>query len=184
MPLPLPCCPKTRVLVALLAYGLIAISGRSQSALDPFPQVTGESLSGKPLSLPAGNAVILCIGFSHSSQSHLKDWVDQARKRFNNDPHIAIYSIAVLEDAPRFVRPMAVHGMKNDTPVDERDRFIVVYSNEKALKHAVRFVSPSDAYIVLLDRAGNIAWHFHGDASQNAMTELSNRVRTILSNGR
>jgi ATP10 protein len=171
---------KAAVLLAAFAFcGAAGQSASSQTAISPpFPQISGQTLSDQPISLPAaaaGKPAILCIGFSHGSQNHVKNWAEQARKSFAKDS-IAVYSIAVLEDAPRFVRPMAIRGMKSGTPPEVRDRFIVVTSKEKELQQAVHSSNSSAAYVVLLDSSGRIAWQYSGDVSDAALAELRNKL--------
>ncbi len=86
------------------------------------------------------------------------------------------YSIAVLEDAPRLVRGMAVHGMKGGAPEDQRDHFIVVYHNEKELKQAAGFDAPNDAYVPLLDKDGAIRWSFHGPVTDAEADEVKSQA--------
>jgi hypothetical protein len=54
----------------------------------------------------AGHPAVVVIGFTHSSQNQTKAWAARLQHEFPT------YSIAVLENAPRLVRGMAVHGMK------------------------------------------------------------------------
>lgn len=120
---------------------------------EEMPHITGESLSDKPVDFPsacAGSVCIIVIGFSHSSKSQVTAWADRTNAEFHNNPNVAIYSIAVLEDAPRFVRGMAVHGMKSGTPVGQRDHFAVVYKGELDLKRLTGFQKSegADAYIL------------------------------------
>jgi hypothetical protein len=119
------------VLVTFLAALSFAVAMPLRG--EQMPQITGESLSGKQVSLPsasAGSVAIICIGFSHASQSQLKPWTERAMNEFRHQGRVVVYSIAVLEDAPRLVRGMAVHGMKSGVPAQQHDRFVVVYHGE------------------------------------------------------
>lgn len=113
------------------------------------------------------------IGFTHASQSQTKPWTERLAADFDH------YSIAVLEDAPRLVRGMAVGGIKGSVPKDQRDRFLVVFKGEKEMKAAVGFERPDDAYVVLLDPDGSIVWRFHGAVNENALGELKTRIAGI-----
>jgi hypothetical protein len=150
---------------------------------EQMPQITGESLSGKRTQLPsasAGSVAILCIGFSHASQSQLKPWAERAANEFREKGRVLVYSIAVLEDAPRLVRGMAVHGMKSGVPAQQHDRFLVIYHGESELKRISGFQRPEEAYILLLDRKGEIQWRGHGPVSDGAFQELTDRAYSIL----
>lgn len=163
-----------------VAISLAAVEGISAKEM---PRINGETLSGKTVEFPlvtAGSVAILFFGFSHASHSQLKAWTEHANKQFHSDPHVAIYSIAVLEDAPRFVRGMAVHSIKNATPVAEYDHFAVVYQRESELKHITVFSRPEEAYILVLDPNGEIRWVGHGRATDSQIDELIKHVDAIV----
>lgn len=150
---------------------------------EQMPQITGETLSGKRVSFPSastGSVAIIIIGFSHASQSQLKPWVERATNEFRQRNRVVVYSIAVLEDAPRLVRGMAVHGMKSGVPTQQHDHFVVVYHGESELKRITGFQRPEEAYILLLDQRGEIRWVAHGPATDSALKELGDQVDSIL----
>src|SRR5262249_19870454 len=106
-----------------------------------FPQVQGETLAGKKVELPGafGGQAVVILGFSHGSQKQTKEWGQRLRGER------AVWSVAVLQDVPKLVRGMVVHGIKSGVPKEAYDRFVVVYSGEKALKDAAGFDRPDDA---------------------------------------
>jgi len=136
---------------------------------EQFPRVEGENLLGQKTALPdasAGHEAVIVIGFTHTSQNQTKAWAARLQHE------LPTYSIAVLEDAPRLVRGMAVHAMKGGVPEDQRDHFVVLYHNEKELKEAAGFDRADDAYVLLLDKDGVIQWKFHGPVTDAAVEEL------------
>jgi hypothetical protein len=82
------------------------------------------------------------------------------------------WSVAVLEDVPRLVRGMATHGIKSGTPKDQYDHFVLVFKGEKAIKQAVGFDRPDDAYLAVVDAAGTIRWSYHGPVTDAVMDQL------------
>lgn len=149
---------------------------------EPFPRVEGESLAGKSVVLPeaaSGHATVLVLGFTHASQSQTKAWAERLHQQFRDPAAVAVYSIAVLEEVPRLVRGMAVHGIRSGVPQDQRETFLLVYHDEKALKQVASFEQPDDAYLLVLDRQGNVHWHFHGAVTGNAVESLAAQVRGL-----
>lgn len=149
---------------------------------EQMPRITGETLSGKQVSLPSassGSVAIICIGFSHASQSQLKPWAERATKAFHQNGRVLVYFIAVLEDAPRLIRGMAVHGMRSRVPAQQQNHFVVVYQGESELKRVAGFQRPEEAYILLLDRRGEIQWVRQGPVTDAALQELTDRVHSI-----
>lgn len=155
------------MLVLLLMAGFVALQA------EQLPHVDGENLLGLKTVLPdavAGHPAVIVIGFTHASQSQSKAWVARLQHQ------LPVYTIAVLEDAPRLVRGMAVHGMKSGVPEDQRDRFIVIYHNEKELQQAAGFDAQDDAYVLLLDKDGGIRWRFHGPVTDTAIEQLKSQA--------
>ena len=146
-----------------------------------MPVITGSTLSGKQLTLPAaaeGHLAILCIGFSRAGGDQVRGWATRLSKDANIKA-AGVYQIAELAAAPRFVRGMIVHGMKGGVPAAEQDHFLVLYENEKELKQAVDFASSDDAYILLLDTKGVLQWKTHGAVTEQAVAELTSHIKAL-----
>jgi ATP10 protein len=157
---------SVRTFMRLLALALALAAGLCGQQ---FPHIEGKNLLGQKMALPdaaAGHDAVVVIGFTHASQNQTKAWTARLKRELNT------YSVAVLEDAPRLVRGMAVHGMKGGVPEDERSNFLVVDRDEKELKQAAAFDQPNDAYVLLLDKNGAILWKFHGPVTDAALAEL------------
>ena len=144
-----------------------------------FPKTAGESLAGQQLVLPdslKGHTAVIVVGFSKSSQNEVKEWDNRARKQLDG---IEVYQVAVLEDAPSFIRGMIKHAMKGSMPADRQSRFMIVIKGEAELKKAADFSATGDAYVFLLDGNGEIRWRTHGAVTDPSLNELSNRIRGL-----
>ncbi|HEY2019277.1 MAG TPA: hypothetical protein VGH38_37475 [Bryobacteraceae bacterium] len=162
-----------RLLLCLVCAGLAA---------QTLPKIPAENLAGEKVELPtiaAGKAAILVVGFTHASQSQTKAWSARLAQEFPEQSGVAVYSLAVLEDVPKLVRGMAVHGIKSGVPNAQRQRFLLVYHNEAELKRAAAFDRPDDAYLLLLDPAGAVRWSFHGAVSDSAIAEVQKQVHAL-----
>ena len=149
----------------MVAVGMVLwVGGLVGQAL---PAIQGETLAGKKVELPGafGAQAVVIVGFTHASQKQTKEWGQRLRGQ------VPVWSIAVLEDAPKLVRGMAVHGIKSGTPKEDYDRFVVVVKGEKELKEAAGFATPDDAYLIVVDGAGTIRWRFHGPATDAAVAD-------------
>ncbi len=145
-----------------------------------MPKTESESLAGQQMVLPdalKGHAAVAIVGFSKSSQTRVKEWDTQARKQLG--AAFDVYQVAVLEDAPRFVRGMITHAMKGSTPADRQDHFLIVVKGEPELKKAAAFSESDDAYVLLLDSAGDIRWRTHGAVSDAALRALQEQVEKL-----
>jgi hypothetical protein len=165
--------------VAAAVFFVASLPGALVSFAEEMPHITGQTLVNKQIDFPsacAGSACIIVIGFSHGSRSQVKAWTDRANTDLHNGPTVAVYSMAVLEDAPRLVRGMAVHGIKSGIPDGQRDHFAVVYQGEAALKRVAGFRKTNDAYVLLMDRTGNIIWTTSGPVSDTLFSDLKNHL--------
>ncbi|HWF45407.1 MAG TPA: hypothetical protein VG168_00255 [Bryobacteraceae bacterium] len=150
---------------------------------EQLPRVTSETLAGNELDLPSalsGRVAVLCIGFTHSSQSQVKAWSTTLRSQLSKEPGVAVYSVAVLEDAPRLVRGMIVHSMKGSVPQANYSTFLLVFKNEKELKQAVGFSAGDEAYVVVLDPTRTIEYKLHGPPSVAAVRDINSHITEIL----
>ena len=117
-----------------------------------------------------GRPTLLVIGFSHGSRVQTKAWNDRLPGDFGDT--LAVYTIVVLQDAPKLVRGMAVRGVKSSTPPERRDRTLLLYQHEKELKVTCDFERPDDAYLLLLDAGSEIRWKSHGAPTDDAIQKI------------
>lgn len=151
---------------------LIVLSMYAQS---PLPRFDGEALSGLKVTMPGavnGHAALLVIGFTHASGPHCTDWSKRLESEFRSDTALERYTVVFLEDAPKLVRGVAIHGIKSGVPKEEYNNFLIVTAHAKEVQAAVRFSAPDDAYLVLLGGDGTIRWTFHGPISDDPIRQL------------
>ena len=159
----------------LIFFGCFCLLAPARS--EQLPKTASESLAGRQMMLPdalKGRSAVVIVGFSKSSQTSVKEWDTRARKQLG--AAFDVYQVAVLEDAPRFVRGMITHAMKGSTPADRQDHFLIVVKGEVELKQAAAFSASDDAYVLLLDGTGDVRWRTHGAVSDAALRELQEHV--------
>ena len=147
---------------------------------EQIPKTAAESLAGQQMTLPEslkGHPSVVIVGFSKSSQDTVKEWDKRVRKELGDG--FDVYQVAVLEDAPSFVRGMIKHAMKGSTPADRQGHFLVVVKGEAELKKAAGYAAADEAYLLLLDADGEIRWRTHGSANDGVLRELGERVKDL-----
>jgi hypothetical protein len=147
---------------------------------EQLPKTASESLAGQQVILPdslKGHKALVIVGFSKSSQDGVKAWETRAHKQLGEG--FDVYQVAVLEDAPRFVRGLITHAMKGSTPAAQQDHFLVVVKGEAELKKAAAFSAADDPYVFLLDGNGEIRWRTHGAVTDDALKELQNQASSL-----
>jgi hypothetical protein len=164
-----------KVAALTLALSLIfALTALAQS----IPQVSAESLDGKPISLPkdlSGKPAILIIGFSHDGGGQCGSFARKlAKEPSTEEGNVAIYQIALLESAPRLIRPMILHGMRGGVPQAEQKRFLPLFHDEKQWKQVAGFTkaAENDAYLILISPDGTVLWTGHGQYTESLYAEF------------
>jgi hypothetical protein len=130
-----------------------------------IPHAKAEALSGRKVVLPddfSAHSAVLIVGFSRSGGDSASRWGKQLSRDLAGEKNLRIYSVAELQDAPKMVRGMIRHGMRNGLSKEEQDFFVVLYEDQDAWKKAADFADTNDAYILLADSTGKIVWKTHG----------------------
>jgi hypothetical protein len=165
----------TSTLALLLLFPVTAIA-------QSIPPTKAESLDGKPISLPkdfAGKAAILVIGFSRDGGNQCGPFARKLdREPSVVDGKVAIYQIAMLESAPRLIRPMILHGMRGGIPQAEQKRFLPLFHDEAQWKQVAGFTTSAqnDAYLVLVSSDGIVRWKGHGQYSDRLYSEFKRQL--------
>lgn len=161
---------KTAYLRVLLC--IVLVVGYARAVGQSIPQVTAESLNGEPISLPndfAGKSAILVVGFSRAGGDQCGPFARRLGKEQPSvvDGNVTVYQIATLESAPRFVRPMILHGMRGGIAKAEQGRFLPLFHDEKQWKQVAGFgkAGENDAYLLLVNPDGTVRWTGHGQYS-------------------
>jgi len=170
---------KMRLAILAAATALLA----SAAAAQQFPRLHEENLAGQQVVLPdaaAGKVAVLVLGFSHASSTPTGAWAKRAGDEFGKNPGFVLYQLAVIEDAPRFIRGMIISGIKKGVPDSQRATFIPVVHEEAALKTLVGYKAEDYAYIVVLDRGGKVVYQTHGATVDATYTELRAKLAGLL----
>jgi hypothetical protein len=132
-----------------------------------MPATEGETLSGHRVVLAKaiqGHASIVIGSFSKDAGSACEEW----SKAIQGDSALAsvpVYQAANLERAPDFVRGMIKSSMRKQMPVSIQDRFVIFTQGDAEWRSYFGVTTDKDAYVVLIDAAGQVRWHGHGTAA-------------------
>lgn len=147
-----------------------------------IPTVKAKTLDDTEIELPkpgSQQALILVLGFSHKSAETCSPWSKRLASDFHGDTTVMYYQIPVLQDAPSFVRPMILHGMRKDIATTEHSHVLPVYNNESDWKKLVGFAGADEAYIVVADASGHVLWQTHGPMNDAAYGELKSALAKL-----
>lgn len=142
---------------------------------DPLPAVAGESLTGRKTLLPdalRGQAVVVVWSFTREAGEQGEKWVAPLVR-----DQINVYSAAVIEAAPRLIRPMIRSGMRRASPKAFHDRSLCITRGERQLREVLDVRNDKVPYVTLLDAEGRILWRHAGLYTREAAAELMRRLR-------
>jgi hypothetical protein len=165
--------------IALVVFFLTALDVAAQQ----LPRLQEENLAGEQVVLPdaaTGKVAILVFGFTKASQNTTGAWMKRLQPDYGKSAGVVLYQLPVLEEAPRILHGMIVSGMKKGVPEGERANFIPVMHNEAELKKLVSYKEADDAYVVVLDRTGTIAFQTHSGIDASGYAELRAKVQNLL----
>lgn len=128
-----------------------------------FPQLSGRTLAGKPLTLPkdaGGRPVALVFSFSRKAAGDARMWSESLSR--NPASPTAYFGVILLESAPAVFRKIAVAGIKNTMPTAVQQRTMVLVRDEELWKQRLGATDISRAYVLLLGPRGEIRWRNSG----------------------
>src|SRR5215831_18882347 len=84
---------------------------------DLLPDLTGQTLSGQPITLSSAtrSAHVVVFSFTHASAGDSRLWIDHVTQDAQ-DARTEVFQVIELESAPRLVRGMASAGIRSATP--------------------------------------------------------------------
>jgi hypothetical protein len=167
---------RARSLLALA--GLLPILSLSVAS-ETLPRLEGQTLTGKKLVLPDaahGRGALLVFGFSREAQRPATDWEQRFDRDHGSGGQWVCCAIAVLESVPGPFRGLVAGNMGRGLSPEQRDRFVLLFHDERVWKQRVGFQKAEDAYLLLIDRSGRIRWRFHGPFTETAYEQLQEQL--------
>ncbi len=140
-----------------------------------LPKAEGESLTGQKTLLPdalLGQPSVVIWSFSREAGEKTEKWVAPlARDRVN------VYSAAIIEAAPRIIRPMIRASMRRASPQPFHGRFFCITRGEQGLRQWLEVRNDKVPYVTLLGASGEVLWRHAGPFDEAAAEELMRRWR-------
>jgi ATP10 protein len=143
----------------------------------------GRTFADKDVTLPAdvrGKVAILIMGFSKNSSAQTHVWGKQIAEGPGKDAGVVFYQLPMLESVPRMIRGMVTRSIRNDTAPEMKEHMLPVFEKEKEWKSLVKFSAADDAYIVVLDREGKVAWLGSGPWTEEKFATLRTAVAKLV----
>ncbi|MGC8759083.1 MAG: hypothetical protein ACP5VC_03905 [Bryobacteraceae bacterium] len=146
-------------------------------AASPLPRVAGESLAGQKIVLPdalGGQPAVVVWSFTREAGEKVETWAAPLVRDGVN-----VWVVAMIEAAPRLIRPMIRSSMRRASPALLHPRFVCATTGEKAMRQALEVADDRVPYLVLVDSGGAVGWRHAGPFSEAVHAELRRRLAEL-----
>jgi hypothetical protein len=150
---------------------------------DHLPELRGEFLTGREVALPqvaAGHVTLVLLGFTYQSRFAVEPWAGHFRGRFQSDPRVSFFEVPMIGGMARLAKWFIDSGMRRGTAQEDYEHVITVYRGTGSWKRRIGFSKPDSAYLILLDRKGDVAWLHQGAFEDLAFQALTRKVSELL----
>lgn len=153
---------------------------------DHLPTLSGELLTKRPITLPqdtAGTHAVLFLGFTYASRTPVEAWGGWFKDTFGSQPHLTYFEVPVIGGAGRLARWFIDSGMRRGTPAALHEHVITVYHDVGAWKArlGVDDTNDKDAFVVVVDATGRVAWSAHGPFTRQRADDLKAFLADVTS---
>jgi hypothetical protein len=151
------------------------------SAGSVLPPLAGEYLTGRKAQLPAdaqGKVALLLFGFTYRSRFAVEKYAERFREAYSVREGITFFEIPMIGGMARLGKFFIDRGMRSGTPKPLHENVITVWGgvNPWKKRFGVTGANEDEAFLVILDRSGRVAWSDHGPFSEQRFRELCRRI--------
>jgi hypothetical protein len=171
-------------MIRALLVAATLLCGAGALSAETLPGTAGENLLGQKVKIAEslqGKVGVLVVGYSKASGDILSAWERRLSADFAGRPEVVVYQIPILEGAPKFIRGMIVNGMRKGVPAPKQANFIVVVNDEDQWKRICGYQKGDDAYIVIVDKSGEIRQHGAVDAKLSSYSAVQEQIQELIS---
>ena len=169
-------------LVWFSAMTLMAGAAPNLKVGEMLPELKGEFLTGRAAVLPtaaSGRVALLLIGFSYDSRFQVEAWAKRFRADFDKNPQVTFYEVPMISGMARMGKWFIDRGMRKGTPKADQENVITVYGGVDPWKQRMGFKDAKDAYLVVIDKTGKVAWSHAGEFDEAAYNLLAEQVNRL-----
>lgn len=150
-----------------------------------FPRVSGANLERRTFKLPddfAGDLNVVLVAYERWQQALIDSWTPELGPLAAAHAGLRIYETPVIQFAMRFMRAWLDAGMRSGIPDPAvRATTITLYTNISAFNRALGLPDTSTAYVLLVDRRGQVLWRGQGQCDPQQLAGLRAALQTAAS---
>jgi hypothetical protein len=141
-----------------------------------FPAVTGRSLTGREMHLPAdfaGDLNVAVVAFKRHQQDDVDTWTPQLRALAAAHSGLRVYELPTLSSGYRIMRGFIDGGMRRGIPdTTVRAATVTLYIDKRPFKAALRIPGEDSIQVFLVARDGRIRWRAAGRYTDDSFAQL------------
>ena len=172
----------TKTATAFLMFTATMAAAPKLTTGDVLPELKGEYLTGRAAVLPgasSGRVALLLLGFSYDSRTDVEAWAKRFRAGFDKNPQVTFYEVPMIGGMARLGKWFIDSGMRKGTPKADHEHVITVYGGVDPWKQRLGAKDEKTAHLILLDKAGRVAWLHSGPFDEAAFQALSAQVTSL-----
>jgi hypothetical protein len=147
-----------------------------------LPELRGEYLSGRKANLPAdcsGRVTLVLFGFTYESRFPVEAWTHRFRAEFGKNPEVTFYEVPMIGGMARLGKWFIDGGMRRGTPKADQENVITVYGGTAPWKQRLDVKDEDVAYLVVVDRKGNVVWTHAGPFAEDQYKVLAAQIHKL-----
>ncbi len=145
-----------------------------------FPNIEGESLSGKKVTFPAdveGEVILVAVAFKREAQAMLDSWTDYFEELCQGKE---AYELPVIESSFwKVFSGFIDKGMKSGIPQEKHDSVVTHYGDASEFKEKLGIEDKNLGYVFLLDEEGRVLFKGEGYVDEEGKEELMDKVKGV-----
>jgi hypothetical protein len=172
--------PTLAWLAAVTVALMLAVAAPNESSfLGRLPTVATKRLDQQPIVLPQGlpaQRTLALVAFKSSQREEVRSWIRGLR--LAEDPSIAWFKMPVLSDPGTEQGRSEIESvLLARHPADiERSRLVPVFTDRDAFSRAAGLPDTEHAWVLVLDRDGNVLARAQGQFDQQKAQALRETV--------
>lgn len=170
--------------IYLLLLSVVLFTGCSTVVVAPekvtdtaFPQVEGISLAGNKVTVPddfKGKPTVLLIGYLQKAQFDIDRWILGLLQADIPAQIVELPTIAGM--MPQMVQGFINNGMRRGIPENDWAAVVTIYEDADKVIQKFGNERPQNAYVVLLNKQGEIVWTANSGYSAGQILDLKKIV--------
>lgn len=174
----------------------VAAAGvRAEVESQPFPSVTGDTLAGGELSLPAGcrgKVTLVALSFKQFGFAQLESWVKPFMERVHEKgkskceikpPPVQVVHLSAMEGGfiANLLKGSVLSGLKKVTPPQLHATSLVFVGDVNPMVESLDVSNRLVGHIFLVDKEGRVRWRGCGPASELELGRLLEATEILRS---